>query len=575
VWSLATIASAAAPSYEVLLLCRALVGVGEGVYGPGSNALLCATSSPERRGRALGIYNVGMALGGAAGLAVGVGLGPILGWRGAMLIAGLPGLVLAVASMFVVVPVASTHAETISARAVLARPVFLITLAAGALATFGMSGLITWSEYLLGVERNLPRVSAGAFMLAVGILCGAGGAVLGGSAGDAAKRRHAGGHSLVIGTSFIAGGCVALLALHTYALAPFLALVALTILLLSIYNGPAAAVVHEMVPPRLAATAQGVFLFGIHLLGNAPAPAVVGWIAERSTVTTALHVPVAAFVASGVLFLTVAGIQRRPKGGGRPCWRSPLVSALTAVLLLNACATKTPASPWHEQRSRLGTVEVTVVERRPDASVAGPTPLGRVGGAGVGAARGVGRGLLGGLVCFLTVGRAGEACVVAVATPYWVGRGIVEGAIHAVPEGQRRANEAAIAAAIEEVETQRIARALTKERDERAWVEGERIDVVIEIRLLRLGLERSSTSSEEWKFANPSLHVIVEAGLLIKGATDKKVWFERTYRHQSASRTFDEWGRDGAAEFKASRDTALDALARDIARDVFSDDVTP
>lgn len=323
-WSLATIASAAAPSYESLLICRALVGVGEGVYGPGSNALLCAASPPERRGRALGIYNVGMALGGTAGLALGVVLGPVLGWRAALLIAGLPGFLLAAASMFVVMPRAAAPADRVSARAVLSQPAFLIALGGGALATFGMSGLITWSEYLVGVERGLPRASAGIFMLTAGIVCGAGGAVLGGWVGDAAKRRHAGGHSLAIGISFVAGGVAALLALHTHALAPFLALVALTILLLSVYNGPAAAVVHEMVPPHLAATAQGIFLFGIHLLGNAPAPAVVGWIAEGSTVTTALHVPVAAFVASGLLFVAVARIQGRAAAGAtKACgaWR--------------------------------------------------------------------------------------------------------------------------------------------------------------------------------------------------------------------------------------------------------------
>ena len=311
VWSLATIASAAAPSYEALLVCRALVGVGEGVYGPGSNALLCAAAPPERRGRALGIYNVGMALGGTAGLVLGATLGPVVGWRAALLIAGLPGFLLAAASLLVVMPPEATSVERVSARTVLSRPAFLVALGAGALATFGMSGLITWSEYLLTAERALPHATAGIFMLSAGIACGAGGAVLGGWAGDAAKRRHAGGHSLAIGISFVAGGLTAVLALHTHPVAPFLVLTAITILLLSIYNGPAAAIVHEMVPPRLAATAQGIFLFGIHLLGNAPAPAVVGWIAERATVTAALHVPVVAFVASGLLFMAVARLQRR------------------------------------------------------------------------------------------------------------------------------------------------------------------------------------------------------------------------------------------------------------------------
>jgi MFS transporter, Spinster family, sphingosine-1-phosphate transporter len=310
-WSLATIGSAAAPSYVTLLVCRALVGVGEGVYGPGCNALLCAASPPERRGWALGIFNVGMALGGTVGLALGAGLAPMIGWRAALLVAGLPGFVLAAASLLVVLPSTTPEAApALSPRTVLTRPTFLIALAGGALGTFGMSGLIAWSEVLLSVERAVPSVSAGVFMLTAGIACGAGGAVLGGWIGDTAKRRHAGGYSLAIGLSFVGGGLVGLLALHTYAIAPFLGLVALAILLLSIYNGPAAAVVHEMVPPRLAATAQGVFLFGIHLLGNAPAPAIVGWIAEHSTVTAALHVPVAAFVVSGMLFVAVARIQK-------------------------------------------------------------------------------------------------------------------------------------------------------------------------------------------------------------------------------------------------------------------------
>lgn len=287
------------------------MGVGEGVYGPGSNALLCAASPPERRGRALGMYNVGMMLGGTAGLALGVVLGPVIGWRAALLIAGRPGLLLAAAAALVAMPRSAATADRVSTRAVLAQPTFLIALGGGALATFGMSGLITWSEYLLAVERPIPHASAGIFMLVAGIACGGGGAMLGGWAGDAAKRRHAGGHALAIGVSFVGGGLVALLALHTHAIAPFLALIALTILLLSVYNGPAAAVVHEMVPPRLAATAQGIFLFGIHLLGNAPAPAVVGWIAEGSTVTTALHLPVFAFVAAGLLFVVVARIQGR------------------------------------------------------------------------------------------------------------------------------------------------------------------------------------------------------------------------------------------------------------------------
>ena len=90
VWAIATIGSALSTSYPMLLFFRALVGVGEGGYGPSANTLLCADAPPEKRGRALGIYNVGMALGGTGGLALGALLAPKIGWRGVVLDRGRP-----------------------------------------------------------------------------------------------------------------------------------------------------------------------------------------------------------------------------------------------------------------------------------------------------------------------------------------------------------------------------------------------------------------------------------------------------------------------------------------------------
>src|SRR5215468_6442856 len=95
VWSAATIGSAFCHSFWTLLACRAVVGVGEGAYGPSANALLIAAAPPDKRGRALGIYNIGMAFGATTGLVLGNALAPIIDWHKVFLIAGGPSVVLA------------------------------------------------------------------------------------------------------------------------------------------------------------------------------------------------------------------------------------------------------------------------------------------------------------------------------------------------------------------------------------------------------------------------------------------------------------------------------------------------
>jgi hypothetical protein len=70
-------------------------------------------------------------------------------------------------------------------------------------------------------------------------------------------------------------------------------------------------VIDEMGPPRFAATLQSFAMFWIHVLGNAPAGSVVGWIADRSTRRrSGSRPPVAAMGIAGVLFMIVARRQR-------------------------------------------------------------------------------------------------------------------------------------------------------------------------------------------------------------------------------------------------------------------------
>jgi predicted MFS family arabinose efflux permease len=312
VWSAATIASAFCHSFWALLIWRAIVGVGEGAYGPSANALLIAAAPPDKRGRALGIYNVGMAFGATTGLVLGNALASKIDWHHVFLIAGGPSVLLAISAAFVAAPARLVRPVKLPARAFILAPTYLIALAGGILSTFGASGLVVWSRSLIVEERHLSITVANIFMGGVGLVCGIGGVLAGGYLGDALTRRIGrGGHALAIGLSLLLAlpfGVASLLITNKPA---FMVLTAVTVFLLSVYNGPSAAVIGELGPAKFAATLQAFAMFWIHVLGNAPAGPSVGWIADQSTVALALQSTIAAFGLAGVLFVIVARRQRR------------------------------------------------------------------------------------------------------------------------------------------------------------------------------------------------------------------------------------------------------------------------
>jgi MFS family permease len=95
-WSVFTSLGGAVRSFWQLFLCRAMVGVGEAGYGPVSQALIAEYFKEKRRALAIGVYSVGMALGGVLGIWLGGLLAEAYGWRLAFLWLGLPGFGLAI-----------------------------------------------------------------------------------------------------------------------------------------------------------------------------------------------------------------------------------------------------------------------------------------------------------------------------------------------------------------------------------------------------------------------------------------------------------------------------------------------
>ncbi|MFJ8957413.1 MFS transporter [Streptomyces sp. NPDC102381] len=76
--------TAFAPSLAVLLIARALAGIGAGLYSPMAAATAAGLAGEERRGRGLAIVMGGMSIGTVIGVPLGVLLAEHVGWRGTL-----------------------------------------------------------------------------------------------------------------------------------------------------------------------------------------------------------------------------------------------------------------------------------------------------------------------------------------------------------------------------------------------------------------------------------------------------------------------------------------------------------
>ncbi|MCU6453133.1 MFS transporter [Sphingomonas sp. A2-49] len=105
VWSAMTVFAGFATSFGELLVARIGVGVGEAVLAPAAYSIIADYVAPARRGRALSVYYVSLAIGSGASLLLGgmilhmlpaaglqVGALVLTPWRTTFILAGLPGL---------------------------------------------------------------------------------------------------------------------------------------------------------------------------------------------------------------------------------------------------------------------------------------------------------------------------------------------------------------------------------------------------------------------------------------------------------------------------------------------------
>lgn len=321
VWSAATVASGLARSFEELLLARALIGIGEAGYAAVAPGMIADLYDARRRGRMLALFYAALPVGSALGFTLGGAVGQHYGWRAAFLVAGLPGLLLGLASLWMREPPrgasdpAGAPQERPSvadiARTLLGTRAFLVNTAGYTAATFAMGGLAAWWPTFLYRVRGVPLDQAGFAFGATLVVAGFFGTLVGGWLGDRIHARHRGGHFLASGVGLLLAFPAGLAAILFDAPALSWSATFVALFFLFFNTGPLNAAIVNVVPPRMRASAVAVNVLAIHMLGDALSPWLIGRVSDAVGLATGILLNSVAIALAGAILVAGAGVLRR------------------------------------------------------------------------------------------------------------------------------------------------------------------------------------------------------------------------------------------------------------------------
>ncbi|MGB2622484.1 MAG: MFS transporter [Candidatus Acidiferrum sp.] len=309
-WSLATIACGFASSFMMLLVARALIGVGEAAYAPAAQSMITDSFSFQRRAMAQSIFAAGMLLGGAAGQAFGGLMGEAQGWKHTFIIVGL---VCMIPGFFVIKlpePPRRPRSEVVPISSLLRVPAFVAMIVAGTCITFASVSLLTWGIDFAVNYKEFSLREAALSLAVVALLSLLFGVLTGGYLADRLQKKYPYGRIIVIAAAFLLAAPCVLLAIQSDDKGIFLAALFIGGFFMSWYHGPVTAVLHDLTPQRAHATAIGLYMFVTQLLG-ALGPQLVGKISDASDLQLGLQVAVAVMVAGSLLMFVVIYFVRR------------------------------------------------------------------------------------------------------------------------------------------------------------------------------------------------------------------------------------------------------------------------
>ncbi len=317
VWSVATSLCGLARSFAGLFAARVMVGAGEGGLTPAAYSMLSDYFPKEKLPAAMGVYQIGLYLGGASALIIG-GListvippastvmvpifGAMKGWQIVFLLLGLPGIVLTGLMLTIREPLrrgAAVAQEKVPLSELFAhigeRKGAYIGITLGfALMIFIGNGTSVWIPAFLQRTFGWTTAQVGSHYGPIVFLCGTSGALVGGFV--ASKLRAVGRSDASLKASLF--GFVALVPITiAFPLMPTatgaLVLIGLMNFFAGFNFGGGLATLLEMTPNRMRALVSAFYMLTINLIGAALGPTAIAlctdyWFADPQKLPEAI-----------------------------------------------------------------------------------------------------------------------------------------------------------------------------------------------------------------------------------------------------------------------------------------------
>lgn len=321
-WSFATIGSGWSESYAELLIWRALVGFGEGVFSSLALSWIADTFAPSSRSMAFAVMSSTSQIAAWAAYHFGGKIAAESGWSQAFFLAGLPGLALALAVPFVREPQPGAsdpegHASLIKPsweeiRAFIRESRYVLYVSGYTIRMLAVSGLFFWGAVYLHRRYGVDNASATSFIGSAYLITGVPGIFIGGYFAGKLAQKITGAYALWLGTGEALSG-LAVLTLLSFQ--PPLPVAQALILAQMFFAGSSWGVINpllfEFTPVRLRSLGISLAL-AISSAGSAfLSSQIIGLASDHFGIHKALFLVPVGYFSATILWFALALRQRR------------------------------------------------------------------------------------------------------------------------------------------------------------------------------------------------------------------------------------------------------------------------